>query len=117
MNIFIVGSSRSGTTLLSDTLARHSEVTSWNEPSFVLDHFHRDLVDDCRNAHHASSEVITYLRKKFDYLRRKRLIEQAKCERAEQYPRALRHFNAGRKHAARLTGDRYRPRWHPATRG
>ncbi len=69
---FIIGSPRSGTTLLGDVLDLHPQIGRWYEPYFVLDRYFRDTSNDCRTAADADDEVKTYIVAAFDYYQRKR---------------------------------------------
>ena len=63
--VFIVGSQRSGTTILEQLLARHSAVEHWYEPYFVWDYAIGHGEDDHRTAAQATPEVIRFLREEF----------------------------------------------------
>ena len=66
---FIVGSPRSGTTILSQVLDRHPEIAQWYEPYFVWN-FHLDLKDnDVRGAWEASPKVKGFVRREFRYFK------------------------------------------------
>lgn len=66
---FIVGSPRSGTTILSEVLDRHPEIAQWYEPYFVWA-FHLDLKDtDVREAWEANPEVKRFVRREFRYFK------------------------------------------------
>jgi hypothetical protein len=69
---FIVGSPRSGTTLLGDILDLHPQIGRWYEPYFVLDRYFRDAPNDCLRGEDATPEVTRYLRREFERYRRKR---------------------------------------------
>ncbi len=62
---FIVGSPRSGTTILGDTLDSLPNVGQWYEPYFILDRYFRDRENDIRTGEDATPEVIDYTRKQF----------------------------------------------------
>lgn len=64
--VFIVGSPRSGTTLLGDILATHPAVSVWYEPHFILDHDFRGAPNDCRVASDATEKVQRAIKKSFD---------------------------------------------------
>lgn len=70
--VFILGSPRSGTTLLGDILDMHPAIARWYEPFFITDHFFRYAPDDTRTAADATLEVSRYIRQAFDNYRRKR---------------------------------------------
>lgn len=68
--LFIVGSPRSGTTILGDILNLHSEIIQWYEPYFIWDKFFRTASDDHRKEEDATPEVISYISFHFSrYLR------------------------------------------------
>ncbi|MFC2105124.1 sulfotransferase [Candidatus Bipolaricaulota bacterium] len=69
---FIVGSPRSGTTVLGDILDHHPALAYWYEPYFILDRFFRLSQDDLRRAEDARPEICTYIRGEFDGYRRSR---------------------------------------------
>ena len=68
---FIIGSPRSGTTLLGDILDLHPEIARWYEPYFVLDYHFRNSSDDCRHSDDAADEVRKYIVNAFEYYRKK----------------------------------------------
>jgi len=55
--IFILGSPRSGTTLLGEMLDKHKDISQWYEPYFVWDRHFRDYPHDERTAHDATPRV------------------------------------------------------------
>ena len=55
--IFIVGSPRSGTTILGEILDKHPEITQWYEPYFIWDRHFRDAEDDVRGTQDATPVV------------------------------------------------------------
>jgi len=68
---FIVGSPRSGTTLLGDILDLHSQISRWYEPYFKIDHHFRSAPDDVLTAEDATPNVKRYIRASFkDYRER-----------------------------------------------
>ncbi len=69
--LFIVGSPRSGTTILGEILDLHPEIRQWYEPYFVWDRHFRLAAHDERTAGDATPEVRRYIRKNFDAYRRK----------------------------------------------
>ena len=64
--LFIVGSPRSGTTILGEILDLHPEISQWYEPYFVWDRYFRQVPDDQRNEKDATPKVIGYIRKNFE---------------------------------------------------
>lgn len=68
---FIIGSPRSGTTLLGDTLNLHKDVGRWYEPYFIIDHYFRDAPDDSRGRMDATPEVKRFIRNEFNNYGRK----------------------------------------------
>lgn len=67
--VFIVGSPRSGTTLLGDILNQHPKIREWYEPVFIWERFFRNASDDVRTAEDAKSEIKDYIRNAFDHFR------------------------------------------------
>ena len=67
---FIVGSPRSGTTLLGDILDLHPHITQWYEPHYVLDRHFRKVPNDCRVACDATEKVQRSIKKSFDLYRK-----------------------------------------------
>jgi len=68
---FVIGSPRSGTTLLGEILGNHPQIAQWYEPVFVWEHFFRDAPDDCRTPADATKQVKEYIRRAFtDFLNR-----------------------------------------------
>jgi hypothetical protein len=69
--IFIVGSPRSGTTLLGEILDQHPDISQWYEPNFVWDRHFRDYPHDERTFDDATpnirrqiySDFVTYKRR------------------------------------------------------
>lgn len=55
--VFIVGSPRSGTTLLGDILNKHAKISQWYEPYFVWDRYFRRFPHDERAAEDATLKV------------------------------------------------------------
>ncbi len=66
---FIIGSPRSGTTLVGDILDLHPQIGRWYEPYFVLDRYFRNAPNDCRTAADATDDVKAYISHAFDYYR------------------------------------------------
>lgn len=69
--IFIVGSPRSGTTILGEILDLHPDIRQWYEPYFIWDRYFRLAPDDERTENDATPEVIRYIRKNFFRFRKK----------------------------------------------
>ncbi|MBW1993278.1 MAG: sulfotransferase [Deltaproteobacteria bacterium] len=68
--VFIIGSPRSGTTILGEILDKHNEISQWYEPYFVWDRSFRNSPDDERTAEEATPRIIKQVYK--DYLRYKK---------------------------------------------
>jgi len=64
--VFVIGSGRSGTTILGDVLGRHDEATKWHEPYFIWDYYLGNLVDDVREAYQLSELDRRFIRKEFE---------------------------------------------------
>lgn len=71
-NAFIVGSGRSGTTLLGDILDLHPLICRWYEPYFVMDRHFRDAPNDLRTAKVANAKVKKYITGAFGHYRDRR---------------------------------------------
>ena len=69
--VFIIGSPRSGTTILGELLDKHIQVNQWYEPYFVWDHFFRTASHDERTAADATSQVERQIFKDFMNYRRR----------------------------------------------
>jgi hypothetical protein len=69
--VFIVGSPRSGTTILGQMLDGHPRIAQWYEPYFVWDHYFRARSDDERSARDASPRVTAQIRKDFQRYRQR----------------------------------------------
>jgi len=69
--VFIVGSPRSGTTILGEMLDSHPRIAQWYEPYFVWDHHFRDNPDDERSDADAAFRVITQIRRDFQRYRKR----------------------------------------------
>ncbi len=63
--VFLIGSPRSGTTLLGEILGKHPDLAYWYEPTFVFDRFFRDAPHDRRTADDATPEVSAYIQREF----------------------------------------------------
>lgn len=62
---FIIGSPRSGTTILCDVLDRHPQIESISEPYFIWDWFHGGGEDDVRSADDADKPTKDFIRQEF----------------------------------------------------
>jgi hypothetical protein len=62
---FIVGSPRSGTTILGEILDKHAQICQWYEPYFVWDRYFRDSQDDKREAQDCSPTIRKEIYKDF----------------------------------------------------
>jgi hypothetical protein len=67
---FIVGSPRSGTTILGELLDSHRRVSQWYEPYFIWDHHFRLAPDDERRASDADERVCAFITGQFSRYRR-----------------------------------------------
>jgi hypothetical protein len=70
--VFVVGSGRSGTTLIGDILDLHPQICRWYEPYFIMDHHFRHALNDCRTAMEANDEVKQQIINAFEGYRRRR---------------------------------------------
>lgn len=73
--VFIVGSPRSGTTILAEVLDRHPSIAQWYEPYFIWDRHFRNALDDCRGAEDATEEVRQWIRGAFEAYRKARGVD------------------------------------------
>jgi hypothetical protein len=55
--VFIIGSPRSGTTVLGEILDKHEAISQWYEPYFVWDHYFRDENHDERFVADAAAKI------------------------------------------------------------
>ena len=62
---FILGSPRSGTTVLGEILDLHTDIAQWYEPYFIWDRHFRNAPDDVRGRNDATPKVREYLTRKF----------------------------------------------------
>jgi hypothetical protein len=69
--IFVVGSARSGTTILAEVLGRHPQVAHFYEPYFVWDRCCGSGEDDIRTASMADERTINFVRREFELFARK----------------------------------------------
>jgi len=63
--VFIVGSPRSGTTVLGEILDKHRKISQWYEPYFIWDKHFRNAGDDCRSAVDATPIVKRHIQSSF----------------------------------------------------
>jgi hypothetical protein len=70
--VFIVGSPRSGTTILGELLDKHDQISQWYEPYFVWDRFFRTAPDDERTGADASPEIRKWINRNFSDYRSKK---------------------------------------------
>ena len=70
--VFIVGSPRSGTTILGELLDRHQHVSQWYEPYFIWDHFFRTAPDDERTEADVKPEIKNWIYRNFTRYKRRR---------------------------------------------
>ena len=69
--VFIVGSPRSGTTVLGEILDKHRDISQWYEPYFVWDRYFRNLPDDERVAEEATAKIVKQISSDFINYRKK----------------------------------------------
>lgn len=55
--VFIVGSPRSGTTILGNILNGHQKISQWYEPYFIWDHYFRHYPDDKRTRKEVTPKI------------------------------------------------------------
>jgi len=70
LNVFIVGSPRSGTTILGELLDNHPQISQWYEPYFVWDRFFRMAPHDERSAEDATNRVKEQIFRDFERYRK-----------------------------------------------
>lgn len=68
---FIIGSPRSGTTVLGQILGQHPQIAEWYEPYFVWDYFFGNKTDDIRGHHQATKKVRDFIIREFQYFTKK----------------------------------------------
>ncbi|QHS23480.1 sulfotransferase family protein [Virgibacillus sp. MSP4-1] len=73
MNTIIIGAARSGTNMLRDTLVKFNDFATWpcDEINYIWRYGLRDQKDDVFLPSHASKEKKEYIRKKFNWVRKK----------------------------------------------
>jgi hypothetical protein len=69
--VFIVGSPRSGTTILGDVLGRHPQVAHFYEAYYLWDYRHGSGEDDVRTAEMADPATVAFIRREFELFARK----------------------------------------------
>ncbi len=70
--VFIVGSPRSGTSLLGRILDHHPQVALWYEPYFLIGQYLRGTTDARLTSAHASVEMTRFLQKEYSDYRKAR---------------------------------------------
>jgi hypothetical protein len=70
--VFIVGSPRSGTTILGELLDKHHHISQWYEPYFVWDRFFRTAPDDERTEADAIPPVAKWIYRNFSNYKMKK---------------------------------------------
>jgi hypothetical protein len=107
--VFLIGSPRSGTTILGEVLGLHPDVAYWYEPTFVFDKFFRDAPHDRRTAQDATPGVCAYIRREFEHFSRKhsgRLIVEKSPRHSLKIPFLITIFPDARfVHLIRHGGD------------
>lgn len=68
---FIIGSPRSGTTILGDILGMHPQIAQWYEPYFVWDYYLGLKETDIREVWEVTPKAKHLIRREFDYFRKK----------------------------------------------
>jgi hypothetical protein len=63
--VFLVGSPRSGTTILQDVLSQHSKIAGWHEPYFIWNWETGNLDSDVRTPKHATARTKQFVRNEF----------------------------------------------------
>jgi hypothetical protein len=69
---FIVGSPRSGTTILGEILDKHQHISQWYEPYFVWDRYFRAAPDDERTEADATPEIKKWIYRNFSKFKKKK---------------------------------------------
>jgi len=68
---FIIGSPRSGTTILMEILDKHAQIRQWYEPYFVWDRYFRDFPDDERRPEDCTQKVRHQIHRDFSRFQKK----------------------------------------------
>jgi hypothetical protein len=68
---FIIGSPRSGTTILGEILDKHAQIRQWYEPYFVWDRYFRRSPDDERKPEDCTQKVRHQIQRDFSRFRKK----------------------------------------------
>jgi len=71
-SVFIIGSGRSGSTILGKILDLHPQICTWFHAFFLMDRYFRNAANDCRTKTDATEAVIESTRNAFEYYRAKR---------------------------------------------
>jgi len=97
--IIIIGSARSGTTILGKILSKHPNIAYWVEPKYIWKYRNPNINNDIREASEATDLVAEYIRRKFlkyQYtFQKKRFMEKTPSNRFrisfinEVYPDAI----------------------------
>ena len=69
---FIVGSPRSGTSILGELLDKHDHISQWFEPYFVWDRYFRTAPDDERTEADATPEIRQWIYRNFSNFKKKK---------------------------------------------
>ncbi|MES0488508.1 MAG: sulfotransferase [Leptospirales bacterium] len=72
---FIVGSPRSGTTILGEILNEHPRMAQWYEPYFIWDKHFRNAENDRRTPEDAEIKVVDQIRKDFSRYAKNRVVD------------------------------------------
>jgi hypothetical protein len=68
---FIIGSPRSGTTILGEILDKHAQICQWYEPYFVWDRYFRRSPDDERKPEECTQKIRHQIQRDFSRFRKK----------------------------------------------